>query len=56
MSRCKEADSPRSAGVPDRKSSDEARRTLQMGVDQKPVDKKPGIHEECPVFLTALFL
>jgi hypothetical protein len=27
-----------------------------MGVGQKPVDKKPGIHAGCPVFLTALFL
>jgi hypothetical protein len=27
-----------------------------MGVGQKPVDKKPGIHVGCPVFLTALFL
>jgi len=27
-----------------------------MNMVQKPVDKKPGIHEECPVFLTALFL
>jgi hypothetical protein len=27
-----------------------------MGIFQKPADKKPGIHDGCPVFLTALFL
>jgi len=31
-------------------------REIREVISYGPVDKKPGIHVECPVFLTAFFL
>ena len=48
--------SPRCAGVLVVRRAPRDEGTQQMGMFQRPADKKPGIHYGCPVFLTALFL